>query len=268
MLTIDWKERLNKDTADYLMSKLPNKDYDFEIIFIAYPERVNGKIPHEVIAHVANSIIQGLGKSHEQYLSFFRHLWTKKGDYGRIAYTQMLTKLIPKKPLVYIPMLEEAMRSVGSSEINSMLERVMLPLLRKHPEKYLPYIYTWSKDSYEPLKHQAMNTLVKLVKRVPELTKDIFSHFQHQWYYPLGETMPDHIAMIKTVAKLDPELYLKVISSYENNRDPQIVELICGSVGDYHPDLERIIESWTKSGNARVKKAALTAHRILMRKKA
>jgi len=37
MLTIDWKERLVNDTKDYLANKLPNKDYDFDIIFNAYP---------------------------------------------------------------------------------------------------------------------------------------------------------------------------------------------------------------------------------------
>ena len=63
MLTIDWKERLNMDTADFLKNKLPKGDYDFEIIFIAYPERVNGKIPAEVISQVANNIVQQLGKN-------------------------------------------------------------------------------------------------------------------------------------------------------------------------------------------------------------
>ena len=83
MLTIDWKERLNMDTADFLKNKLPKGDYDFEIIFIAYPERVNGKIPAEVISQVANNIVQQLGKKHELYLPFYNALWAKKGDYGK-----------------------------------------------------------------------------------------------------------------------------------------------------------------------------------------
>ena len=40
MLTIDWKERLTLDTDYYLEHKLPLQDYDFEIIFNAYPEAV------------------------------------------------------------------------------------------------------------------------------------------------------------------------------------------------------------------------------------
>ncbi len=268
MLTIDWKERLNKDTADYLSTKLPKKDYDFEIIFIAYPERVNGKIPNEVVVHVANAIVQALGKKHEEYISFFKALWTKKGDYGKLAYTQMMSKLVAKKPAVYIPMLETSMRESSYHEINQIIEKVMLPHLRKHPEKYISYIYTWTKDKYEPLRKQAINTLVKLIKRLPELVPGVLAHFQHMWYYPLGEDLPDHIILLKAVAKLEPGLYLKTVLGFEQNRDPQIVELVCSSISDYYPELEQMIENWTKSGNARVKKHALAAQKILLKKKA
>lgn len=80
MLTIDWKERLNMDAEDYLNNKLPNGDYDFEIIFNAYPERINGKIPAEVINYVAGVLVHKIGKNHEQYLPFYQQLWVKKGN--------------------------------------------------------------------------------------------------------------------------------------------------------------------------------------------
>jgi len=267
MLTIDWKERLNKDTDDYLQTKLPNRDYDFEIIFIAYPERVNGKIPNEVIVHVANTILQRLGKTHEQYQSFFRYLWTKKGEYGKLAFTQMMSKLLPKKPGLYFPMLEEYLKSANQQELSSVMDKVMLPLLRKAPEKYLDYLYTWSKADNPLMRKLAMNTAIKLIKKVPELTGQVFMHYQHQWYYPLGDMQSEQITLIKAVAKLDTELYRKIFLELENNRDPQIVEILCASIQDYDADLERIVENWTKSGNAKVKKAALTAQRVLLKKK-
>ena len=199
MLTIDWKERLNKDTDDYLQTKLPNRDYDFEIIFIAYPERVNGKIPNEVIVHVANTILQRLGKTHEQYQSFFRYLWTKKGEYGKLAFTQMMSKLLPKKPGLYFPMLEEYLKSANQQELSSVMDKVMLPLLRKSPEKYLDYLYTWSKADNPLLRKLAMNTAIKLIKKVPELTGQVFMHYQHQWYYPLGDMQSEQITLIKAL---------------------------------------------------------------------
>jgi hypothetical protein len=52
MLTIDWKERLTLDTDYYLEHKLPLQDYDFEIIFNAYPERSHGKIRRSDCFHL------------------------------------------------------------------------------------------------------------------------------------------------------------------------------------------------------------------------
>jgi len=267
MLTIDWKERLDKDTEDYFIDKLPKKDYDFEIIFIAYPERVNGKIPPDVIIHVAGTLLKCMGKNHEQYAPFIKHLWARKGEYGRQAFVQIISKLFPKRPMVYLPILEAALASANPAEMNMIMERVMLPLLRKSPEKYLPQIYAWSKSDNPELRKQAMNTAIKLIKKVPEQLREVFGHYQHLWYYPLEDNAAEHIQLFKTVGKLDPEYFLEVARSFENNRDPQIVELVCGSIQDYDAELERIVGDWTKSGNARVKKAATAAQRLLSRKK-
>jgi hypothetical protein len=52
-----------------------------------------------------------------------------------------------------------------------------------------------------------------------------------------------------------------------SSRDPQSAEILCASVMSYHPEIEEIVENWTKSGNARLKKAAMAAQRILNKKK-
>ncbi|HPV15355.1 MAG TPA: hypothetical protein PL126_06870, partial [Candidatus Cloacimonadota bacterium] len=129
MLTIDWKERLDSDTKDYLTNKLPNEDYDFDIIFNAYPERVSGKIPSEVINFVSASIVTQLGKKHAKYVPFYLHLWDKKGEYGRSAFIVILSRLFRKAPAVYLEVLEHAMVNANPTEISSLLERVMLPVL-------------------------------------------------------------------------------------------------------------------------------------------
>lgn len=165
MLTIDWKERLAKDTQDYLNNKLPNQDYDFDIIFNAYPERVNGKIPSEVISYVSGIIITKLGRDHEKYLPFFRYIWEKKGDHGRGAFITMMARLVPKKPAVYMPLLEQAMQRSNPTELASILERVVLPLLRKDPQSYLPTIYKWDRSPREEIRKANVNLLVKLMKR-------------------------------------------------------------------------------------------------------
>ncbi|HPB18792.1 MAG TPA: hypothetical protein PLL35_02960 [Candidatus Cloacimonas sp.] len=267
MLTIDWKERLNIDTADFLKNKLPKGDYDFEIIFIAYPERVNGKIPAEVITQVASNIVQQLGKKHEAYLPFYRALWNKKGAYGKLAFAQILSKLLNRKPSVYLPLLEEALSTATITEINALFDKIMLPLLRKYPEKYLNTVFQYSNSANLLLQKSALNLLIKLVKKREDLLPQILAYLSRQWLSPLGETVPYHITMLKTVSKLNPEYYLKIWQEYGFSRDPQIVELLCASITDFYPELEAPVEIWTKSGNARLKKAATAAQRTLNKKK-
>nr|MDK2850464.1 hypothetical protein [Candidatus Cloacimonadota bacterium] len=267
MLTIDWKERLTLDTEDYLKNKLPRKDYDFEIIFNAYPERVNGKIPSEVVTFICSIMVQRLGRRHADYIPFYRHLWLKKGDYGKLAFSAILAKVLNKKPELYLPLLEEMMQSGTASQVNALLDKVMLPLLRKYPEKYLSHVYQWSKSDNENIASSAINLLTKLIKRRKDLLPDVLSQFQHQWSYPLGNLQSLHVQFLKTVAKLDPQLYASIWKEYGISRDPQIVELLSSSIISYNQDFDEIVENWVKSGNARVKKAGLTAQKILNKKK-
>lgn len=268
MLTIDWKDRLKKDTTEYLEKKLPKNDYDFEIIYIAYPERVNGKIPSEVIVHVAKTIVQKLGKNHEKYIPFYKHIWEKKGENGKMAFIAIMTKITGKKPAVYIPLLESAMKNASATDLAALLEKVMLPLLRKQPDKYLPNVYAWIQSPREVLRKQAVNLLVKLLKKDPGLSGEVVHHFVNQWLQPLGELASNHVALLKAVAKLDSELYLNIWRQHDHSRDPQSAEILCGSIQFYHPEIEKIVEVWTKSGNARLKKAAVAAQRLLQKKKA
>lgn len=267
MLTIDWKERLNKDADDYLAHKLPRNDYDFEIIFIAFPERVNGKIPSEVITYIAQILVQKIGKKHEQYIPFYKYLWDKKGEQGRSAFTHIMAKLCAKKPAVYIPIIENAMKDASAQDVAAILEKVMFPLLKKHSLDYLSYIYKWIDKPNTPHGKAALNILLRLIKKMPELVEPVMEHFIHAWNYPVMEHIPAHIALLKTVCKLDPERYKSVYKTHGNTRDPHIVEILCAAIVDYAPEIEKSVENWTHSGNSRVKKAATTALKLLQKKK-
>lgn len=267
MLTIDWKERLTQDTEDYLENKLPFGNYDFEIIFIAYPERINAKIPAEVISFVSGVIVQRLGRKHAEYIQFYKHLWLKKGDYGKLAFGAILAKLTPKNPELYLPLMEEMMLKTDAAHINALLDKVLLPLLRKHPENYLPKVYGWTRHPNPALAQSALNLCIKLIKRREDVLPDVLNHLQSQWSYPLGDLLALHVQFLRAVAKISVPAYLGVWKDYGISRDPQIVELLSASIADYHAELEPAIEIWTKSGNARVKKAGLAAHKLMNRKK-
>ena len=143
----------------------------------------------------------------------------------------------------------------------------MLPLLRKKPEKYLAHAYRWSHSPHELIRKQSVNLLVKLIKRKPELTAEIVQYFVNQWLQPLGDEAAEHTTLLKAVQKLDYELYLDIWRQHVSSRDPQSAEILCASIMSYHPEIEEIVENWTKSGNARLKKAAMSAQRILNKKK-
>lgn len=267
MLTIDWKERLTLDTEDYLERKLPHKDYDFEIIFNAYPERVNGKVSSEVITFITGVMVRKIGSKHLDYIPFYRHLWLKKGDYGKLAFAAILSKLTRKKPEVYIPLLEEMMAHGNTSQVNALMDRVMLSLTRRNPDDYLEKILQWTKSEREEIAWAATNLCVKLIRSSKDMIPWVLDHFQGQWVYPLGELLGLHVLFLKAIAKSDKEAYRAVWKEFGFSRDPQIVELLCASIMNYDPEIEREVELWTKSGNARVKKASLAAMKVLKRKK-
>lgn len=267
MLTIDWKERLEKDTQDYVENKLPLHDYDFDIIFNAYPERVGGKIPSEGITHVSKVLVSKLGRNHDKYLPFYRYLWDKKGETGQNGFITIMSRLLPKKPAVYMPLMDHAIHSANPTVLASLLERVFLPLLRKESHDYLPMVYKWLSGPDEEIRKASINLLIKLIKREPEITAGIVTHLTNQWLRPLGEVQAQHIALLKAISKLDPDQYMKVWKEHGHLRDPETVEILCATLVDYDKDIEAYVQTWTLSGNARVKKAATSAMRILKKKK-
>lgn len=268
MITIDWKERLTQDAIYYLENKLPKQDYDFDIIFNWYPERVNGRIPSEVIQLVVKVLAQKINKQHEQYIPFYQYLWDKKGENGKTAFVCFMARFFTKKPVVYQPLIEKNMLKGTAHDITAILEKVFFPLFKKQTEPYLSMVYPWLENGYEPLRKQAASYVVKMMKLKPEVTPMITKHLQNRWGYTLTEAIPIHISILKAIQKIDAEAFLNVFHEYKITRDPQTVEILCGSITDYCADLVPIVENWTHSGNARLKKAATSAYKILMRKKA
>jgi hypothetical protein len=268
MITIDWKERLTNDTTDYLANKLPRQNYDFDIIFNWYPERVNVHIPNEVIQLVVKVMAQKIGKLHEQYIPFYQYLWDKKGENGKMAFIYFLSKFFPKKPAIYLPMLEKAMQKAGTHEITAIFEKVFLPLFKKSTEPYLSQVYPWLDSNHEPLRKQAAAYLVRMMKLKPEIIPSVLHHQQNKWVLSSTYVVANNVAILKAIHKINPEAFMNVYREYKSTRDPQTVEILCGAILDYHPELLPIVENWTHSGNARLKKAATAAYKILLKKKA
>jgi len=267
MITIDWKERLTKDTLYYLENKLPKQDYDFEIIFNWYPERVGGHIPSEVIQLVVKVMAHKISKQHEQYIPFYQHLWDKKGNNGKTAFIHFMSRFYTKKPAVYLPIIEKVMSKAAAHDIATIFEKVFFPLFKKQTEPYLTQVYPWLESSYEPLRKQATGYLVKMMKLKPEIIQSVLKHQQNRWVSPSVDIVSTNIALLKAIGKIDSQAYLSVFMEYKSTRDPQTVEILCGAIADYHSELVPVVENWTHSGNARLKKAATSAYKVLLKKK-
>lgn len=268
MITIDWKERLTKDTQYYLEHKLPKQDYDFEIIFNWYPERVSGRIPNEVIQLVTKVMVHKIGKQHELYIPFYQYLWEKKGENGKMAFIQFMSQILTKKPAVYLPLIEKAMLKASAHDIGVIFEKIFLPLFKKQTEPYLTQTYTWLEHAYEPLRKQATAFLIKMMKCKPEIIPAVIKHQQNRWVYASLDGVITNVTILKAIRKLSPEDFLQIFHEYHTTRDPQTVEILCGSIADYQAELVPYVENWTHSGNARLKKAATAAFKILQKKKA
>jgi len=159
------------------------------------------------------------------------------------------------------------MVNANPTEISSLLERVMLPVLRKDIPKFLPQVFTWNEHKDPEVRKASVNLLIKLMRRRPDVIPQIIDHFTALWLRPLGADQANHVVLFKAIRKIDPEAYSQVWSDFGHQRDPEIVEILTGTLQHWEPGIDGFVEIWTKSGNARVKKAGLSAMRMLQKKK-
>ncbi|HCX73926.1 MAG TPA: hypothetical protein DHM37_09430, partial [Candidatus Cloacimonas sp.] len=103
MISLDWKERLKKDTLDFYQRKLPQKDYDIDIVYNAYPERIDNKIPQAVITLVGKTLASKLAKNADQYVEFYDYILKHKGEYGYIMFAYLMAKAVKKNPDFFLP---------------------------------------------------------------------------------------------------------------------------------------------------------------------
>lgn len=266
MISLDWKERLIKDADDFCKNKLPVHDYRFDVIYNAYPGREGHNIPNEVLTLVAKQIAKCIEKEHAKHTEFLNYLWYEGLGNGKFIASIILSKIYTKdKDRYYAKMLEFVKDAKGQPEQGLIVDKVFFPLLKKYPDKYLPLAYNWVSSGDIQLEMLALKTLTKLCKAKHEYTKPVLRHLENKWAYAPQEQLKGLSQFYKEVAKIDLELYLDTFDFYDNSRDPNVVEILTGGISFYDKSIEKIVEEWTKSGNARLKKCALTGYKHLMR---
>ncbi len=268
MISIDWKARLKKDTEDFLKKKLPNKDFDIDIIYNAYPERIDNKVPKDVVVLVSKHIASYVTKNPESHMDFFDSLWSTKGENGKIALSIILAKLVKTDPRKYIDYSGTLLKSCEDiTHAHIILDKVIYPIVKKHPDKFIDKIIKWLNSSNSTLKQAIMKLLIKLIKANGDLIKPVFRKLEGLWLYADDDMIHFNIDFLKAVCKIDRNFYKNIFKNYKISRNPVFIEILTGSISIYDQEIFDIVENWTKSGNARLKKAALSAHKIMLRKK-
>ncbi|MDX9976857.1 MAG: hypothetical protein RBS16_02375 [Candidatus Cloacimonadales bacterium] len=268
MISLDWKERLIQDSEDFLLRKIPMGDYDFDIIFNAYPERVDNKVPNEVIVLVATTLSQTIAKKPKEYEAFLNYIWSRKGDCGKLAFVCIMRKVMARKNNDYIDYVKDLMLKANDiADANLLLDRALFPVFKKNPIHYTEMLINLIDEKKEEFSLSIVKTIMKLVQNDQALLKSFVNRMESNWLNASAELMKINAYMLKAVAKSDPELYFAVYNNYKNTRDPVFIEILTAGLALYSDELLNCFENWSKSGNARVKKAAITGLRFLNKRR-
>jgi hypothetical protein len=266
---MDWKLRLQQDTEDFFARKVPSGDYDLDIVYNAYPKRIEGKIPKEVVVFVAKTLAGKLAHNPGQYQPLFDYLWQKKGENGHLALIYIYARIARRQPELYLEQFfqEYIAKSDDATETMLMLDKVVLPLLKEDTNRYLDVMIRWMKTENLNVKRSLMNLIIKVCSTQPELARTVFKKLEITWLYATPEGVKLNSLFVKALAKIDLTFYYSVFEHYKQTRNPVFVEILSGAVVGPSPQIESALENWLQSGNARLKKAALAAQRIVQRKK-
>lgn len=268
MISLDWKERLKKDSIDFYERKLPQKDYDIDIIYNAYPQRVDNKIPQAVLTLVAKTIAGKISKNADQYLDFYDYIYTHKGENGKIIFAYLIAAACKKKPDEIVQYLKEKLFTIDDQkEANLLMDKAIFPLLKKQPQKYLPLVLDWLKQDNPIFIAALEHLLLKFIKYDKTQIKPIFSKLETAWFSPSHEIVMLSYHFLKQAYKLDKDFYFQAFQAYQNTRNPDFAGILCEAIVCHNEVIEQMVEKWSRSGNIKLKKIGLHGQKLLKRYK-
>jgi len=268
MISMDWKERLRTDSDDFFKNKIPEGFYDIEIVYNAYPLRVNNKIPNEVIAFVGKQIAAKIANHPEEYIEFYDYIFDHKGETGKTIFAYIITRALQKSPDTFFPYLEKKLFVLKDVRLATLIvDKAISPLVRKDPARYQNIIINWAKNDHPSLTISMQRILTRIMQTHPENIPDIFHHLESGWLNAGEPMIKLNIAALKSIYKINPDFYFEIYSHYQNTREPIFAEILTGAIMDYHPDIETAVIHWSQSGNIRLKKYGLHALKVLKKKR-
>jgi len=268
MISLDWKERLIQDTKDFYERKLPQKDYDIDIVYNAYPQRIDNKIPNAVITLVGKTIAGLIAKQAEEYFPFYDYLIEKKGENGTIIFAYIMAKAMTKNGPVFLKYLEKYLLTVEDQKMcNFIVDKTIYPLMKKTGKDHLDTITNLLKKGNHTLNLSLQKLLIKLIAHNTELIVPIFQKLESSWPYANDEMVKLNSAVLKEIYKHDQNYYFKVFHTYAHTRIPVFAEILSGAICAYNDEIGEMVETWSASGNIKLKKIGLHAEKSLKKYK-
>ena len=268
MISLDWKERLVQDCDYFLQRKFVEGDYDFDLIYNAYPGRNDSKIPRDVVVFVAQTLGTKMSKNHKDYLSFCDYIWKNKGLNGKIAFACIISKFLKKDYTFYFDYTKKYLFSLSDiAEINLLLDKIFYPIFKKDPIHHIDIMITWLKEANEKLCQQLIKLILRIGKTDAVFLKRFTSRLEGKWFNANADFVKINGFYLKTLAKIDYKAYLDFYRNYQNTREPVFVEILTAGLVGYEDFIYEMYENWSKSGNARLKKAAVTGFKFLKKRK-
>jgi hypothetical protein len=267
MISLDWKERLIKDTEDFYTRKLSKGDFDIDIVYNAYPQRIDNKIPQAVITLVGKTLAAKLAKTADQYFDFYDYLMANKGEQGIIIFSYLMARAVKKKPEIFLQYLEKILLSCEEQKIcNLIVDKALHPLIKKDPVKYLDLLNGWIKKDNQHLSLSIQKLLIKLIHRDASLIKPIFDKLESSWLYATPTMVKLNYHLLKEIYKSDKDFYLAVYKNYQNTRNPVFAEILSDAICVKDPVIEKMVDLWSHSGNIKLKKIGIHSQKILKKK--
>jgi hypothetical protein len=267
MISLDWKERLKKDTIDFFERKLPQRDYDIDIVYNAYPQRIDNNIPHAVITLVARTLAGKLTGAFQNYMDFYDYLLVHKGENGSIIFADIMARAVKSRPDVFMPYLHNKLFEVKEQKWRyQIIDKAIFPLMKKEHETYLERILQWIKKDDEEISLGLIKMLEKLMKYDPSLVKPVFKKMETSWLYATPIQVKMNIRILKTIYKIDRKYYFSIYEPYKNTRNPVFAEILFGAMVDFNDAILEMIEHWSQSGNIKLKKIGQSAQKVAKRK--
>lgn len=265
MISYDWQQRLKKDVKDFVENKIPARDYDFEIIYNAYPERQNGDIPQEVITFVAKEIGKKIIRDPEQYMDFLRYIHENKGGAGKHIFNIIMQKIVRRYPGEYDKLLIELIENMeDESEIKKVFDTIIYHLLKKYPGKYVDALIDWiRKTPSDAVLKNIFRVLRNFIRRNKNMAYQILERCESLWNIDNSSVRKGNALLLRTLYGIDKDSYREVYEEFQHTHNPNFVEILAYAVSEDSEVVRNSIERWEKSGNVRIKKAASQARKNL-----